>query len=40
MPTIKRWEFEQFPCGEIYSQRIDFSVDDLPIFYDFHPRDL
>lgn len=37
MPTIKRWEFEQFPCGEIYSQRIDFSVDDHQFFMIFTP---
>ena len=37
MPNIKNWEFEEFPYGDIYSQRIDFSIDDHHFFMIFTP---
>lgn len=37
MPNIKTWEFEEFPFGDIESQRIDFSVDDHDFFMIFTP---
>lgn len=37
MPNIPKKEFQEFPVGEIYSQRIDFSVDDHNFLMIFTP---
>jgi hypothetical protein len=37
MPIVSSWEFQQFPVGEIESQRIDFQVDDHDFLMLFTP---
>jgi len=37
MPKIKNWDFIEFSVGDVYSHRIDFSIDDHEFLMTFTP---